>query len=579
MALMLFARARLVEAAIGTYTGCHGCFLLPTLGADAWLLALASGLLSLALLLRSRWLGMFLQIIVVVLAVVAAVDVIVFDLLTQRLHLGDISRFGGEFAANWSVLKASLASPGGALKIIGAIASLILLVLACLPGKRQRTGALVLALLAACSVIAALVIGIGIPVHFVHGALTRNVIEINLPQGSSKDFSAAFIAEQRRLVAQLAPICERNPSPTRPNVIIVLAESLSAWQSQLLGSPLDWMPRLDRIARENHYFTHFYANGFTTSGAEVAVGSGLLPINPPNALEYTFDHFSGSANTLPAIAAAAGYQSQFFTPGDTGFLGVGDWLREIGFDEVHGSDDAFYEGHERWQFHSVEDSVFYTRFLQWLAARKNAHPFISVLLSVSSHPPFLNPRDHRIDPEGSFRYVDEQIGKLHDALREQGYFEHGILIVMGDHRTMTPLREDEYRRFGERAYARVPMIVVGDIDMPAIIDESFQQTDLLPSLAWQFGAEHCRLEYTGSFLRPDPQPPSLIVHARGDDRNRIDVYHGDSGISTFQLDGDDSRWLDTAPADGDHVAAWISVQRADAVLRAKRTPTDPGNLR
>ena len=570
LAVLFLARARLVEAAAGTYTGCNGCFLIPTLGADAWLLAAACGLLSLAQVVRYRWLSVPVRLVVVVLGVIATVDVIVFDLLTQRLHLGDVSRFGGEFAANWSVLRASLASPLGALKVVAATAWLLLLALVCLPGQQQRAGALVLALLAMCSVVAAALIRMQMPVHFVHGAMTRNVIEINLPQSSMRDFSVEFIGAQRSRVAQLSRICERNPSARRPDVIVVLAESLSSWQSRLLGSPLDWTPRLDRIARDNHYFTHFYANGFTTSGAEVAIGSGLLPINPPDALEYNFRHFSNEPDALPGVARSAGYQSQFFTPGDTGFLGVGDWLREIGFDEVHGSDDAYYDGHERWQFHSVEDSVFYARFLQWLAARDAGQPFVSVLLNVSSHPPFINPHSHRIDPEGSFRYVDEQVGQLYDALREQGFFEHGILVVMGDHRTMTPLRAEEYAHFGERAYARVPMIVAGSIDMPAVIEEPFQQTDLLPSLAWQFGVEHCRSPYAGSFLRPDPQPPALIVHARGDDRNRIDIYHGEDGVSAFQLDGDDSRWLDKPPPDADRVAAWINVQRADAVKRAKR---------
>ncbi|HQW77345.1 MAG TPA: hypothetical protein PLJ77_10710, partial [Dokdonella sp.] len=135
--------------------------------------------------------------------------------------------------------------------------------------------------------------------------------------------------------------------------------------------------------------------------------------------------------------------------------------------------------------------------------------------------------------------------------------------------TMTPLHEDEFAAHGERAYARVPMVVSGKVEMPAVVEDAFQQTDLLPSLAWQFGAEHCRSAYSGNFLRSDPEAPAIVVHARGDDRNRIDIYEDDS-VSGFLLDGDESRWIGEAPDDAEHIAAWINVQRAEAAARGQR---------
>ncbi|MGB0132665.1 sulfatase-like hydrolase/transferase, partial [Dokdonella sp.] len=281
----------------------------------------------------------------------------------------------------------------------------------------------------------------------------------------------------------------------------------------------------------------------------------------------------------PGMATEAGYDTQFFTPGDTGFLSVGKWLHSIGFSEVHGSEEDWYSGLERWQFNAVSDEDFYPRFLDWLDARADSKPFVSVLLNVTSHPPFINPRTHTIDPEGSFRYVDEQLGNLYDELRLRGYFRTGILIVMGDHRTMTPLNESEFLDFGDRAFARVPMIVIGDIDMPAVVEGSFQQIDLLPSLAWQLGVEWCRSPYMGSFLRENPHPPQVVFHARGDDRNRVDVYHDNDKVSAFLLDGDDSRWLGPPPADGERVAAWINVQRDEASRRGRQQGEKQDSLR
>lgn len=570
LALLFALRADLVESAVGTYTGCHECVRLPAMGHDAWYFGTALALLACAWLVRSAWLQFILRLAMVVLVILAATDLVLFDLLSQRLYLADVVRFGGEAAANWSVLRASLDAPHGWLKVVGTIALAVLMLMACLPDRKRPRLALVLASLAAVCGCASVGIQSASPVHYVHASLTRNVLEINITQSSRRPFSPDFIEAEREKIANLPETCENNPTPPRPNVVIVLAESLSAWHSSLLGGPADWTPRLDSLALANHYFTHFYSSGFTTSGAEVAVVSGRVPINPPNVFEYSFDHYRTGADSLPGMATEAGYESLFFTPGDTGFLGVGKWLQGIGFSEVLGSEETWYKGRERWQFNAVEDKLFYQRFVDWLDKREQSRPFVSVLLSVTSHPPFVNPRTHQIDPEGSFRYVDEQLGELYDALEQRDFFRSGLLIIMGDHRTMTPLGEAEFLEFGERAFARVPMVVIGDVDMPKVLDASFQQTDLLPSLAWQLGVPWCRSPYAGSFLRANPEAPQLVFHARGDDRNRVDVYHGTNQDSAYLLDGDDSRWLGPAPADGERVAAWINVQRAEAARRGKK---------
>src|SRR5262249_50071154 len=147
-----------------------------------------------------------------------------------------------------------------------------------------------------------------------------------------------------------------------------------------------------------------------------------------------------------------------------------------------------------------------------------------------------------------------------ERLRGRGFLDDGILMISGDHRSMTPLLGDEYRTFGERAYARVPLLVAGAVDLPAVVDAPFQQADLPASLARLYGVEYCRSAFTGTFLG-GAEPARYVVHARGDDRDRVDVYSGDS-VSAYRLDGDASQWLGAPPlADAPMVAAWIDAQR------------------
>jgi lipoteichoic acid synthase len=380
-------------------------------------------------------------------------------------------------------------------------------------------------------------------------------------------FSMPFIEAQQQRAAAIPRTCARSPA-FDGSVIIVLVESLSAWHSKLLGSSNDWTPELDAIARENHYFTHFYANGFTTSTAEIAVITAQPPLAPAGKLLFGFDDYADARDTLPDIAHRSGRDAAFFTTGDTSFLDLGAWLHHLGYDVVGNNADVFYKGMQRWQFGAAEDKALYDRFLDWLGKRDSSKPFLSTLLTVSTHPPYVDPRTAKIDPENAFKYVDSQIARFYRELKQRGFLAHGVLIVLGDHRTMTPLHEEEYRAHGERAFARVPLVIAGAVDMPVVIDAPFQQTDIGPSIADLVGLEACTSAFAGHFLRNDPQPPKYVLHVRGDDRDRLDVYSGDRDVSAFHYDGDASGFSGDPPPDADEVAAWIDTHRYRGTVAA-----------
>ncbi len=385
-------------------------------------------------------------------------------------------------------------------------------------------------------------------------------VGVNLPQGRTKEFSPGFAARELLHNKRLPLSCERGTATGR-NIVIVITESLSAYQSALLGGPHDWLPRLDAIAQANHYFTHFYANGFTTDGGEIAVITGHPPLIPPGQDEYSLGAFGPDPDTLPGIAHRAGYVAAHFTTESLKFLDTGTWLHRLDFDIVEGNESPFYAGMPRGQFGAAPDAALFARFEQWLDQRTDPRPFVSVLLTVSSHPPFVDPRSGKIDPAGSFGYVDEQLADFYAALGKRGFFANGILLITGDHHSMTPILAAEYQHFGARAFARIPLIVAGAVDMPKVVDASFQQSDFPASLAHIMGADYCRSAFNGIFLDPKPGPPRYIVQTRGDNRDRVDVYFDDRAAAYLE-DGDASDWLGPErPPDAQTVTAWINAQR------------------
>lgn len=556
------ARALLVDHVIGGYTGCHGCFVLPALGHDAALLAGVFALLALACGARAAWLRSISGAMAGLAIVAMALDVGLIALLTRRLYLGEFLRFAGEGSADWSVLRPVMDSALGWLFVPGALLVLAVAVLAAVPAWRSTGAARGLA---AATVLAALA---AIPVrlhdmHYVHAEFVRNLVEINLPRGADRQLTPAHLAAQRARLAATPRTCTARAG-TRPNVVLVLVESLSAYQSRLLGGPLDWTPKLDATARANHYLTHFYANGSNTEGGLMAALAGRPPILAPGRTPNSMGGSAGGDGTLPAFAHAVGYAADFFSTFDLSFLGTGQWLRDLGFDAVEGDRQPFYRGKRRYQFDSVADGVLFDRFLDWLDHRTDERPFVAVLLTLSSHPPFVDPRSGRIDPAGSFGYVDAELARLHDALAARGFLDHGVLLVTGDHRAMTPLSPAEYRQWNERAFARIPLVIAGAVDMPARVDAAFQQSDLPASIGALIGARACTSPFTGSLLQSGPVAPEYVLHARGDDPSRVDVYYGAGEVARYLEDGDDSRFIGAPPPQAGLVSAWIDVLRGDA---------------
>ena len=559
MALLVGLRASKVNAVVGTYTGCHDCVLGSVLHHDLSLLAALAIVLGLELLTPWRAPRLLLRLVGIGLLLAYALDLALLTSLNQRLYRSDLLTFGAEGGAISGFLQAMMHRQDIGWWISGGL--LVLAGVATALWPRRRAPAAGAAMLGLAGV--ALVLGF-LPIaktHYVHPELLMNLAEVNLANSADVAYSRALRQRLRLAPPQSRATCRRNPRSDRPDVILVVVESLSAYHSALLGGRMDATPQLDALARANHYFTHFVANGFNTNGGRIALYTGRTPLPPPGlARTLPLRAYAFRDGSLPDLAQQAGYASAYFTSGTLNFLDSTQWLRQLGFEHIEGAESPFYQGMKRWQFDAPEDKALFDRVLGWIDHRQDPRPFLATLLTVSSHPPFVHPETGKIDQAATFRYVDAQLARLHRKLKRRGFFEHGVLMITGDHRSMTPLYPYEYRSWGERAFARVPMVVMGDVDMPAVIHSTFAQTDVPTSFAWLVGIRTCVDAGHGNFARADPQPPRYVLHASGDRRDNVDVYF-DGMAASILLDGDDSRWIGPRPVNWRAILARVNIQR------------------
>src|SRR5690606_10433986 len=142
-----------------------------------------------------------------------------------------------------------------------------------------------------------------------------------------------------------------------------------------------------------------------------------------------------------------GYETAFFTGGSLGFLGKDRWTRAIGFDLAEGGESEHYADLPRGQFGSPPDAALLERFIGWLDQRQSGRPLFAGMLTVHTHPPFAVPGSGRLDEQAAFRHVDQLVAEFHSELERRGFFDNGLLIISGDHRSMTPLKPGERERW------------------------------------------------------------------------------------------------------------------------------------
>ncbi len=383
---------------------------------------------------------------------------------------------------------------------------------------------------------------------YIHSWIYQNVIGYNLTiLSESSPYSPQFL---KAFSNKEEAYCHREESQHK-NIILLMVESLSSYQSQYFSGINNWTPHLDTIASHNQAFKNFYANGFITEDGEIALLTGLQPIYPPSS--YTddggtsFHSFFGIKDSLPNILKKHGYQTDFLTTADLEFGNTGNWANSIGFDHIEGHDQADYDKWERFHFQAAPDEALYLRVLDRIK-HHNKQNFFIFIKTVSSHHPFINPENKHESESEAILYTDKQIGRFYRQLQANGFFGNGLLVIVGDHHSMTPLKKAEVDQFGQyKAAAKIPM-VIADGGEAKVENSPYQQIDLFNSLQGLVTGQQCHTDWHGILLGGHKIPPKYIAHRRGDNRDLVSIFT-ESDDFLVKLDGDDTRLMGGEPVD------------------------------
>lgn len=115
---------------------------------------------------------------------------------------------------------------------------------------------------------------------------------------------------RRSLLATVPGLAARAASPTRPHIVLFLADDHGYWDSPIYGSRAVRMPNLERLAARGMTFTHAFTASPTCVPSRSILMSGLYPAR--NGALPNHSGLRAGVKTLPSYLKELGYHVAHF---------------------------------------------------------------------------------------------------------------------------------------------------------------------------------------------------------------------------------------------------------------------------
>jgi phosphoglycerol transferase MdoB-like AlkP superfamily enzyme len=252
---------------------------------------------------------------------------------------------------------------------------------------------------------------------------------------TSELYACSAICEEEKIFKEKA----------NPNIVIILLESWTADIIEPLGGNKNVTPFFSSLCADGFLFDGIYSSGFRTDQALVSVLSGF-PAQP----DKSIIRFPAKAEKLPSISneyKKAGYHTSFYYGGDLEFANMNNYLVSAGIDKIIGIKD--FAGEQRNSKWGIHDEIVLARMASSLG--KETEPFLSVLLTLSTHEPFEVPVTTPFNGSSEadqFRkaawYTDYSLKKYFSLVEKQPWYNNTIFILLADHGHRLPENRDFY---------------------------------------------------------------------------------------------------------------------------------------
>ena len=305
----------------------------------------------------------------------------------------------------------------------------------------------------------------------------------------------------------------------KPNIVLVICESFSAYKSSMWGNKLNTTPFFNGLCNNGIFFDRCFTPSFGTARGVWATLTGIPDVQPTQ---------TASRNPLIVdqhiiINDFKGYNKNYFLGGSTSWANIRGLLSNNIHDlKIYEQDDFDAPKVDVW---GISDKNLFLEANRILAQKPN--PFFAVIQTADNHRPYTIPEEDKSefkmvevpidtlraygfennDEMNAFRYTDFCFQKFIEAARKEKYYENTLFVFVGDHGIPGDVGKLFPRPWTDLRLANmhVPLLFY----MPGKLQPSrnshiSSQVDVLPTIAGL-----CGVAYTSTALGRDLMDSAL----------------------------------------------------------------------
>ncbi len=300
----------------------------------------------------------------------------------------------------------------------------------------------------------------------------------------------------------------------RPNIILIITESLTAKALEATGGKAGIMPELNQLVKEGVLFNHIYASSDRTDKGIAAVLAGYPSLPGSSALKY--QKLTEKLAFIPKKLNSEGYKSEFYYGGTLDFANYRSFLVQAGFDKmVSDKDFPAADLKSKW---GAFDHVVFNRFMT--DTPDNDDIFFKTILTLTSHEPFETPvapvfkgNDDETKYLNSLHYADQVIGDFIKVAKTRKWWNNTLVVIIADHGNRLPGNSEIW----ENSKYHIPMIWLGGAlrVTDTLIENLASQTDLAATVLAQLQINCEDMKFSRNILTSGYKPFSFYTFSEG----------------------------------------------------------------
>lgn len=275
------------------------------------------------------------------------------------------------------------------------------------------------------------------------------------------------------------------------NLVVITLDTTRADHLGAYGAREVRTPHLDRLAREGVLFEQAMTSAPLTLPAHASILTGRFP--PGHGVRDNGGFFLGpEQTTLAEMLKSRGVQTGAFV---AAYVLDGKWGLDQGFD-TYFDDFDFSEVKGGRSVGSIQrpGNEVVDKAIPWMEGAKD-RPFFAWIHLYDPHTPYAPPEPFRTEYarqpyRGEVAFVDAQVGRVVDFLRNANLLDRTLVAVLGDHgESLGEHGENAHGFFIYEVATRVPFIIrlPGGEAAGRRVADPVRIVDLMPTVLARFG--------------------------------------------------------------------------------------------